>query len=85
MMFEVKYMAMLKKQSKESLGTKIGKSTKEVCNFLTILFCSLRACGVINWKWYWVMSPIFVSWILVLISLILMGCITCYAVSSDNK
>ena len=51
---------MSKKQSgASSVGGALGSALKEICYFLTILFCALRACGVINWSWFWVMSPIF--------------------------
>ena len=25
---------------------------------LTVLFIALKLCGVINWSWWWVLSPI---------------------------
>ena len=28
---------------------------------LTLLFIALRLCGVIDWKWIWVLSPIWIS------------------------
>ena len=28
---------------------------------LTIAFIVLRLCGVISWKWIWVLSPIWIS------------------------
>lgn len=31
--------------------------------FLTILFCTLRACDVIDWNWFMIMLPIFASWV----------------------
>ena len=28
---------------------------------LTAVFITLKLCGVINWSWWWVVSPIFIS------------------------
>lgn len=55
-------------------GAQFGKSLKELCYFLTILFCALRACNVIGWAWYWIMSPIFVSWVIGILLLAVAGC-----------
>jgi len=37
---------------------------------LTIIFCVLRFVGVIDWPWYWLISPI---WISVSIAIVLVG------------
>lgn len=29
---------------------------------LTIVFLVLKLCGVITWSWWWVFSPIWISW-----------------------
>ena len=28
---------------------------------LTIVFITLKLCGVINWSWFWVLSPLWIS------------------------
>ena len=28
---------------------------------LTLLFIALKLCGVINWSWLWVLSPIWIT------------------------
>jgi len=33
---------------------------------LTILFIGLKLCNVINWSWWWVLSPIWISVLFVL-------------------
>ena len=38
---------------------------------LTIVFIVLKLCGVISWSWLWVLSPIWISWILFLIALVI--------------
>ena len=57
------------------IGEAIGATIKRICYFLTILFCALRACGIINWHCFWIMSPIFASWGIVILMLMLMGII----------
>lgn len=37
---------------------------------LTVVFITLKLCGVINWSWWWVVSPIFISVGLVLFILL---------------
>lgn len=32
---------------------------------LTIVFITLKLCGVIQWSWLWVLSPIWISAIIV--------------------
>lgn len=39
-------------------------------SLLTALFIGLKLTGYINWSWFWVLSPI---WITALIALILIG------------
>ena len=34
------------------------------CSVLTIIFVVLKLVGVINWSWVWVLSPIWISWLL---------------------
>jgi hypothetical protein len=42
---------------------------------LTIAFIVLRLCGVINWAWIWVLSPIWISAALVVGILLIAGII----------
>ena len=42
---------------------KVGLGFSEA---LTILFVALKLCGVINWSWLWVVSPIWVTLLFVL-------------------
>lgn len=75
---------MSKKQSgASSVGEAIGGALHETCYFLTVLFCSLRACGVINWSWFWVMSPIFFSWASALVVLGFVGVVAAKAFNDD--
>lgn len=40
---------------------------------LTILFIALKLCGVINWGWVWVLSPIWIMAILIVLLILLYG------------
>ena len=37
---------------------------------LTIVFVVLKLCGIINWSWWWVISPIWISEIIFMVVLI---------------
>ena len=37
---------------------------------LTILFIALKLTGVINWSWVWVLSPLWISFGIVMLALI---------------
>ena len=37
---------------------------------LTICFIVLKLCGIINWSWWWVLSPIWIEIVFVLIVLL---------------
>lgn len=43
---------------------------------LTIVFIILKLCDVINWSWIWVLSPIWISIILVIIFAIIIAITT---------
>jgi hypothetical protein len=34
----------------------------EFLGLLTIVFITLKLTGVINWSWWWVLSPILIPW-----------------------
>jgi len=43
--------------------TRVGLGFAEA---LTILFVALKLCGVIDWPWLWVVSPIWITLLFVL-------------------
>ena len=49
-------------ESEESMEkkteTRVGLGFAEA---LTLLFIALRLCGVIDWPWLWVLSPIWIT------------------------
>jgi hypothetical protein len=36
-----------------------------------IVFLVLKLCGVITWSWWWVLSPIWISWGIVILVVVL--------------
>ena len=34
---------------------------------LAIVFIVLKLCKIINWSWIWVLSPIWISWLIFII------------------
>lgn len=34
---------------------------------LTLIFITLKLCGVISWSWVWVLSPLWIGWGLALV------------------
>lgn len=44
-------------------------------SLLTIVFIALKLCKIINWSWWWVLSPL---WIGTAVALVLLGC--CFVV-----
>ena len=43
-----------------------------VLDVLAIVFIVLKIIGVINWSWWWVLSPIWIGLLLVIIVVIIM-------------
>ncbi len=39
---------------------------------LTVAFVVLKLCKVINWSWWWVLSPIWISIILIILIIFIM-------------
>ena len=76
---------MSKKQSgASSVGGALGSALREIRYFLTILFCALRSCDVITWKWYWIISPLIISEVLGVVALIVAGAIAINLVTKDK-
>ena len=34
---------------------------------LAIVFITLKLCGVISWSWWWVLAPLWISFILIVL------------------
>ena len=48
---------------------------------LTIVFIVLKLCGVIDWRWLWVLSPL---WISLVISLVIIVWMVCWEKRNDT-
>ena len=60
----------------ETAGRGIG-----FCGALQIAFIVLKLCGVINWSWFWVLTPL---WINLAVLVILLIVVAIYAIVSHN-
>lgn len=49
--------------------TKSSSNGVGFCGLLTIVFITLKLCHVINWSWWWVLSPVWITACLVLVVL----------------
>ena len=43
---------------------------------LTIAFIVLKLCNVIEWSWIWVLSPIWITFVILIIILLVIGIVT---------
>lgn len=46
-----------------------------VFGLLGVAFVILKLCGVINWSWWWVLSPFWGGFVLLIIVLVLLFCL----------
>lgn len=49
----------------------IKKNGVGFCGLLTIAFIVLKLCKVITWSWVWVLAPLWISWALWLVLVII--------------
>ena len=45
------------------------------CGLLTVVFITLKLCNVITWSWWWVLSPLWIPFALVVGIAIIIGLI----------
>lgn len=75
---------MSKKQSDaSSVGGVLGRALSRISDLLIILFCTLRACGVIGRSWFGVMFPTSFSWVLAFVCFGIAGFINTIAPRDD--
>lgn len=72
------------KEKKKKIGKGIGEAIRKTSYFLTILFTVLRACQIIKWSWFWIMSPIFISWMAALATVVFLGLVATVAWSEEE-
>ena len=64
--------------------TKVVSKGIGFSGMLTILFISLKLCKVISWSWWWVLSPLWISWGLAL-ALIVIAVIVALIANAMDK
>ena len=42
---------------------------------LTLLFIALKLCGVIDWSWWWVLSPVWITVVVAFIAAVIVAMI----------
>ena len=42
------------------------------CGLLTIVFIVLKLIGYISWSWVWVLSPLWISWLVAILLIIIL-------------
>ncbi len=52
---------------------------------LTVLFIALKLCGVIDWSWWWVLSPIPITLGLILSILCIVGAVVAIVMYIKNR
>lgn len=55
---------------------KVSKLLGGIFRNALFIFIGLRACDIIVWDWYWVLSPLLLSYVLYFLCTILIGGIT---------
>ena len=55
------------------------------CGLLTIVFITLKLCGVIAWSWLWVLSPLWIGILIGITIIAVVGGIALVAVWLDKK
>lgn len=48
---------------------------------LTLIFITLKLCGVISWSWIWVLAPLWIGWA---VALTIVGLCALIAVIADR-
>ena len=63
--------AIKQSQSKPMSSSSSSSSGISFTGALTVLFIGLKLTHVINWSWWWVLSPIWISFLIVITFLII--------------
>ena len=57
----------LKKGDIKMENNNTNKSGVSIGTVVLVVFIILKLCGVINWSWFWVLSPLWIGLILTII------------------
>ena len=52
---------------------------------LTLIFVVLKLCNVIDWSWWWVLCPIWISFALLFLFIIILGIISIFAIWMNTR
>lgn len=60
---------------REGRPVKATSSGISLCSLLTVAFVVLRLCKVIDWSWWWVLSPLWMPWAIAFVVMGIVGTI----------
>jgi hypothetical protein len=72
------------KKESNKIEKSVGKIIGWICRMTTTVLVVLRACDVIDWPWWKVMMPTFISLGVVLLILVFCGVAVAIAVSTEE-
>ena len=52
---------------------------------LTLIFVVLKLCNVIDWSWWWVLCPIWISFALLFLFVIILGIISIFTIWMNTR
>ena len=52
---------------------------------LTVMFVGLKLCNVIDWSWWWVISPVIIDLVWGFVTLIVMICVARYEAKHSRE
>ena len=58
MSLEENWLRKKVKRMDKVTSVKVTNSFEQDARYLTMIFVTLKLCGVISWSWLWVISPI---------------------------
>jgi len=61
--------------------TKIRSGSIGFGGLLTLIFITLKLCGVIGWSWWWVLSPLWIPLAFVLAIFVVIGVLVVLAMA----
>lgn len=72
------------KKESNKIGKSVGKIIGWICKMTTTVLVVLRACDVIDWPWWKVMMPTFISLGVVLLIFVFCGAAVAIAASIEE-
>lgn len=69
----------------ENCNTTSSVSCTGDTGVLTLIFVVLKLCNVIDWSWWWVLCPIWISFTLLFLFVIILGIISIFAIWMNTR